>query len=201
MEQGNKKVDGKRLLIAIGLVLFTALVTGGLTWYLTDKIYKQEREANNKQIQALETQIKQQETKQTTTTKTTEATTKDIYSDVKLPIISFSPDTFTEQEKNDLKSKIINPFIDWHNLIDNPQDVVTVVQVEKYGENEAKEMGYTYKIDYITKGLNWGGWLERKIGEPIAIWTPECMGECSFTDAYKTKYPEVYAEYQKKNKP
>ncbi len=56
-EKSKEKVNVKRLLITIAIVLVTALVVGGVTWYYMDKNAKDLKEANDKEIQALEKQI------------------------------------------------------------------------------------------------------------------------------------------------
>ena len=56
-EKVKVKVKVTRLLITIAIVLVTALVVGGVTWYYMDKSAKDLKEANDKEVQALEKQI------------------------------------------------------------------------------------------------------------------------------------------------
>jgi len=206
MEQG---VNTKRLLITIAIILATSFAVGGSTYYVLSQSAKKEKEASDKVVQNLESRIKdlekgaEKKTASNASTKTEEETKKKdqngVFSDIKFPIISFSPDTFSDDEKNELLKKIIDPFVDYRNMVEQPTNPITVVSIQKYGDLDASRLGYTYSIDTISKNLGWGGWLERPLGKAIRQWVPECMGSCSFTDAYKTKYPEVFTEYNNIN--
>ncbi|MCL5094088.1 MAG: hypothetical protein M1355_03085 [Patescibacteria group bacterium] len=53
----EKGINVKRLFITLGLVLFTALTVGGGTYYVLTQNAKKEKEANDKEIQALQNQV------------------------------------------------------------------------------------------------------------------------------------------------
>lgn len=170
------------VIVIIIAVLVIAGTGGGIYYWQNKKVKNLEKQISdlNKQIEELKG--KEVETK----------------CDVEIPIISFTPSTFTVSEKKDLLDKVINPFIDYHNMIDNPDDPMIYVGIEKNSDQEVKEMGYLYQINYVTKKLGWGGWLERKSGETIKYWTPECMdNECNFTDEFEAKHPKTVEEYNK----
>ncbi len=56
-EKSKEKINVTRLLVTIAIVLVTALVVGGVTWYYMDKSAKDLKEANDNEVQALEKQI------------------------------------------------------------------------------------------------------------------------------------------------
>ena len=49
-EKVKKKVNVTRLLITIAIVLVTALVVGGVTWYYMDNSAKDLKEANDNEL-------------------------------------------------------------------------------------------------------------------------------------------------------
>lgn len=57
MELNKIKIDWKRVLITAGLVIFSALVVGGTTWYVMDKGAKDTKEANDREVVELQKKI------------------------------------------------------------------------------------------------------------------------------------------------
>lgn len=79
MEEQKTKFDWKRSLITIALVLFTAAVVGGTVWYVMDQNAKNEKEATDKSIQALENTVNKlkEEAEKVESTATTENSTSE----------------------------------------------------------------------------------------------------------------------------
>lgn len=116
-------------------------------------------------------------------------------SQLKLPVIQFTPDTFSQDEKNELTEKVINPYVDYEKELQKMN--LISIQIEKYTEEEISKQTYArymYKIDVIME-TGHSGWLEREKGKNIDYWIPECMDECSFSESFKAKYPEVIKKY------
>lgn len=86
MEPENKKINLTRLLITLGIVLFTALAIGGSTYYVMSSNAKKEKEAQDKQTAEMQKQIddlqkaqaKKPEITATTTTPETSSSTNNI---------------------------------------------------------------------------------------------------------------------------
>ena len=71
MENETKeKINWKRLLITLGIVIVTTVVIGGVTWFFMDQQAKDEKTANDKQILELEKQISELKKIQDTTNNT-----------------------------------------------------------------------------------------------------------------------------------
>jgi hypothetical protein len=120
-----------------------------------------------------------------TTSATVTATTQSSNSP-ELPVIVFKPDTFTQAEKDELKQKVIDPFV-YYEQETRDNRLVTVV-ANKYSESEKISTGYYYAIEEFAKDGGWGGWLLGKDGK-IDYWRPECMDKCSISDAFRAKFP------------
>jgi len=90
---------------------------------------------------------------------------------------------------------VINPYVDYEKEIQKMNPIS--IQIEKYTEEEISKQTYArymYKIDVIME-TGHSGWLEREKGKNIDYWIPECMDECSFSESFKAKYPEVIKKY------
>lgn len=123
-------------------------------------------------------------------------------SDISLPVVRFIPGTFSDNEKQELMEMVVNPFIDFEND-SYAQNRIISIAVEKYGDSELAEMQnpkYMYNINAIYEE-GYGGWLERKVGEPIDWWVPDCLDECQFSEEFSAKYPEIIEKYNKIQNP
>ena len=182
MEGTKEKVNLRRLVITIVLILITAIVVGGLVWFLMDKNTKNIISENNKLVASLEKQKKESKAifSPSTTPSTTSATANDF-----TPVVVFSPaGLFTDTEKTEIKTKITNAYLAYHN--ENGLDTIAIL-VNKYQENE-RPQGYWYGIDAISKtGVN-EGWLAGPNGT-ISYWMPGCIADCPFSDKFKKEYP------------
>jgi hypothetical protein len=100
MEPNEKpKFNWQRLLITIGIVLVTAGVVGGTTWYLLDKSAKDIKTANDKSISELQKQIdelKASKNSSTTSTETTPSTTSNILKVTELGLQFTLPTTLSD---------------------------------------------------------------------------------------------------------
>lgn len=74
MEPENKKVNVKRLLITIGIVLVTALAFGGSTYYVLSTNTAKEKEATDRQIAEMQEKINDLQKDQAIKTDATETT-------------------------------------------------------------------------------------------------------------------------------
>lgn len=114
---------------------------------------------------------------------------------VQLPAIAFIPSVFSDSEKQQLRTRVLNPYIDWDKENPNPQDRYVAVYVER-----TDSLDYKYSINSISGNGGWGGFLYGNDNQAVLpLWTPDCMGRCTFSESFKKKYPEVVSEYNKKN--
>lgn len=74
MDSEKPKFDWQRSLITAGIVLLSALVVGGVTWYVMDKSARDVKTANDQSVAALQKQINELKTVESTSTKTTNNT-------------------------------------------------------------------------------------------------------------------------------
>ncbi|MDD3498288.1 MAG: hypothetical protein PHH24_02130 [Candidatus Moranbacteria bacterium] len=117
-------------------------------------------------------------------------------SGVDLPAIRFIPAIFSDEEREELTEKVINPFIEFEKESYVENGIISIA-VNKYSDSELAEMKdpkYIYKIDVVYHE-GWGGWLEREAGEKIDWWVPDCLDGCEFSDEFKERYPEVVEKY------
>lgn len=187
----NQRGFSKVLLVILVFVVSAGLAGAGV-WYYFGVQYKKDKDEKSSEINNLQKQLA--EAKKDNENKK-EDTKTDVFSDTKLPVVIFKPDTFTAKEKSDLTAKVINPFMDYQKLVMEPTNPLIVVEVTKYTDAEVNEKGYYYVIDYINKTEGYGGWLERAKGKPIDWWIPDCLNKCEFNAEFTEKYPEVVNKY------
>ncbi len=99
-------------------------------------------------------------------------------------LLNNSPEGLIEKET--LKRKLIDPYIDYQNE-DSIELVALYIEVPI-------NIGEPYGIIAIYGSENRYGTEEFIFGareQDYDYWHPECMGDCPFSDAYRAKYPEV----------
>lgn len=180
----NEKFNWKRFSITIILVLITACATAGTTWYFmndANQIYKETinalQDQNNKLSKGEDdTDIKEDAEKAGECEDFT-------------PVIGFKPGgLFTETEKQEIKTKIADPYIYYINNVEAQENrgVISLV-IEEYPEDE-RPANYYYGIDVVVENGYSGGWLFGESGN-INYWIPECMNECFLTQSYVDNFP------------
>lgn len=171
----------KPLLLSLVVLLIAASVAGLYYW-------------QQSKIDPLQAQIQQLERENNALKATKDAGGDSATSDaesasVTLPIVGFIPDgKFTAEEKKELMEKVVNPMHDY-----TPEQYAAVV-IEYFEPN--KFLNADDKKYIITtlgeKDGQWGGFMMgSKSTGTIEWWVPECMDTCTFSDEYKSKYPEV----------
>ncbi len=114
---------------------------------------------------------------------------------VKLPVIAFIPDVFSNTEKQQIQTRLLDPLIDWNK--DSPETDYHYVSITV---KKTDSLDYKYSINSVSANGGWGGFLYGTDSQAvIPLWTPDCMGRCTFSESFKKKYPEVVSEYNKKN--
>ncbi len=117
--------------------------------------------------------------------------TKTTQSKATTPAIAFDPPgLFSEQEKSDITSKILDPYIYYQDDV-QPGELVSIL-VTKYAENE-RPADYYFAAKAIFKNGGTEGWLFSNDGT-IDYWKPECMDECNLSDTFKSKFPSNVPE-------
>ena len=103
------------------------------------------------------------------------------------PIVYEASGSFSASEKNQIQERIINPFVDYYNDLDQEIASITI--------SKSATAGYPYALSGIFKsGVN-NSFLIKASGGVVDWWYPECMGECPFSDEFKAKYPEIISKY------
>lgn len=180
----SKDVDWKKIAVVAALVALTALVASVLVWYyqgqevLTQAEYYEEQ-LREKAIEAISSDADEGGACDAAATTTSECETA----------VAYTPGgLFTDSEKNEIKTKIVDPYIYYENNVatDSSRGRLASVHVQKYGEDERED--YWYGIDAIFENGGNSGWLSGENGT-ISYWKPECMGVCTLTQAYVDKYP------------
>jgi len=108
------------------------------------------------------------------------------------PIVLFTPSgLFTENEKEELQTKLINPFLDYNE--DSGYPVLTM-DIQKYDDE-----GWQYTVNAIMETGVTASFLFGEEGKDLDYYFPGCMGPCEFSDEFKEKYPEIVAQDEAAN--
>ena len=103
------------------------------------------------------------------------------------PIVYEAAGSFSASEKNQIQEKVINPFVDYYKDLDQEIASITI--------SKSTTAGYPYALSGIFKsGVN-NSFLIKASGGIVDWWYPECMGECPFSEEFKTKYSEIISKY------
>ncbi|MDP3970950.1 MAG: hypothetical protein Q8P90_04590 [bacterium] len=104
--------------------------------------------------------------------------------DIELPVVVYSRDgLLSVVDKAQLEIKLINPYVDYQA---DSEYILVSMMIEV-----PEQIGEPYSVDAIFAGGISEGFLFGQHGEDYNFWFPSCMYECSFTDEYRLKYPEV----------
>ena len=123
---------------------------------------------------------------------TTSAISPSAMSNVKTTIVNES--SLPAQDVSELKARVINPYIDFNNDLGIETTEITVTKYVPNGSPSS--LTYAYSLDYKMKNGGYGGFLISKTNDHIDWYQPECMGGCTFSEAFKSKYPEIVAAYK-----
>ncbi|MFA5986613.1 MAG: hypothetical protein WC819_04685 [Parcubacteria group bacterium] len=184
----------KKIFGMISIILLTAILTGsGIYLWQKERCAKGADSAQKQIAEPKKALPTQEKNVQKDPVAPAENTTIEKISASK-PVIVFKPATFTEQEKEDLLTRIINPYIDY--ALESESTTPLSISIVKNTEGQ-NTTGYMYTIDVIFGNDTYSDWLEREVGTPLRTWTPDCMDTCTFSEQYKMKHPNVVAEYNK----
>lgn len=119
-------------------------------------------------------------------------------------VIAYVPSgKFTSELKAQLEANVLNPFIDYYQdpSHNNPNKLVSVtVEYQEPSDKNPPTPGYyTITVEGVFDNGGTVGFLvaKNKEGTAPALWVPECMMECVFSDAYKARHPKTVEEYKK----
>jgi hypothetical protein len=103
------------------------------------------------------------------------------------PVIVFQPGgLFTEDQRNILLTRVVNPFILYHQGIEGHPPLVSISI-----EPSSALADYPYSANAIFETSITAGWLIRATGGAVDWWLPDCLGPCPLSDAFRTAYPEI----------
>jgi len=119
---------------------------------------------------------------------TAEATLPPPAEDAGPEVVFLAEGSFSTDEKAQLRSRVIEPFIlYYHELADHPP--LLTITIEK----STSLAGYPYSAQAIFEtGIN-VGWLVPATGALVDWWFPDCMGPCPLSDNFRAAYPEIVA--------
>lgn len=173
------------------IVLISVLAAGGGTYYFKNDEIKKKKSEKDKEVQALQEKIK-------------DITAKVKVEDVKVeklkncdfepPLAWKRPGLMTEAEMADIRTKVAEPYFDYHN--ENGLKVVSMV-VERYAIGE-EPSGYKYGADAVEKDAVIASWLFGNT-PTLGYWYPDCLGACTFSDTFRAEHPESVAAYNAAN--
>jgi len=156
------------------IIIAVAIVFGGVGYYLAKKVATSSTSATA-----------------TVTATASASATKTTQSKTTTPAIAFDPPgLFSEQEKSDITSKILDPYIYYQNDA-QPGELVSIL-VTKYAENE-RPAEYYFAANAIFKNGGTENWLFSNDGS-IDYWKPVCMDECNLSATFKSKFPNNVPE-------
>jgi len=155
------------------IIIAAAIVFGGTGYYLAKKATTSSTSATA-----------------TVTATTTATATKTTQSKTTSAIAFDPPGLFSEQEKSDITSKILDPYIYYQSEV-QPGELVSIL-VTKYAENE-RPAEYHFAANAIFKNGGTENWLFSTDGS-IDYWKPECMDECNLSATFRSKFPNNVPE-------
>jgi hypothetical protein len=100
--------------------------------------------------------------------------------------------SFSQTEKDEIRSKIINPYIDYYAEL--PDQTLLTITIAK--NLLASKETYPYSAKTIFKNGGNSGFLIMKQGTGVAWWVPECLDGCNLSASFKAKYPEIASKVQ-----
>lgn len=95
---------------------------------------------------------------------------------------------FTDSDKSQITSRIIEPFLMYYSDQHGSGYVKTLTISINTQPNKSE---YPYLAKYVFKDAVNGGFVITKTDGNIDWWIPECMGPCPFSDSFRNKYPEI----------
>lgn len=178
------------------IVIVIIAIIGVVGWRVYDSS-KNKKTTNQTQVaetsNKTQTATAQSETKPTATPEAK----KDTVYHPELPVIVFATDTFTDKEKSDLKSKVIQPYIDFYDSDNTDNYAIVSVEVDDL-IRQGMDDTYEYSIRVIST-TGYAGFLNTPKGQQIDWYQPDCMDKCQFKDTFKSKYPELVKKYEAAN--
>ena len=110
----------------------------------------------------------------------------------KVVVVFEAEGSFSQTEKDEIRSKIINPYIDYYaELSDQTLLTITIAK-----NSLASKETYPYSAKTIFESGGNSGFLIMKEGTGVSWWVPECLDGCNLSSSFKAKYPEIAALVQ-----
>lgn len=178
----KKRRKGLVIFLAVLLFVLALGAAGYLYWLLQDK--EDELARARSDIASLESRLSDTGEDEADGAETAPSESADAGD---LPVVVFSPGgLFTDAEKNEITSKMIDPLKHWSN--DQDDELVSIHVQEREGSAE-------YFVDVIHRDGVYEGFLYGTVDAATQDWwTPTCLDACEFTDEFQAAYPEVVAE-------
>lgn len=125
----------------------------------------------------------------TPTPSTSEQTASPTPVQTREPVIVFEAEgSIPAADKSQLETRVVNPLVDYYYKEADQGELLTLT-ISPNTQPSKTTYPYTGKAILAT-GANFGFTIEKKNGE-ISWWFPECLAQCSVSEQYKSKYPEV----------
>lgn len=115
-----------------------------------------------------------------------------ISSTKKATVVYEAEGSFSVLEKNELKKKIIDPFLDYYTT--ESTEVLLTLTISK--NDKANKNEYPYLAKAIFEGGGNMGFVIMKVGDGVDWWYPDCLNGCTLSTSYKAKYPEIASKVQ-----
>lgn len=112
----------------------------------------------------------------------------------KVTVIFEAEGSFTQTEKNEIRKKVIDPFLDYYAEPGNSTQNLLTLTIAR--NTQASKDTYPYSGKAIFDGGANMGFLIMKVGTGVDWWYPECLNGCNLSAAFKAKYPEIAAKVQ-----
>ena len=182
------------MIVGIIFIVLSVLLSGVVVWQFLDvdePIFYCE-ETGNAITEPDEVNVEEEGVVEDKNDSTESEATVCKYDHLDLPAVAFiRPGLLTDAEKAELNEKFINPFIAYES-----SDLTSLI-IEVPSKN-----GEAYHITSVYSGeqQNGTGQFQLESRGSLNYWSPSCMGDCPFTEAFIGDYPEVIAEYNRLNK-
>lgn len=196
-------MKGFKIKPLLGIIL-TFLITGIITGALVYLYREQEIQNLNSELTLLKNNTVEdtntaQEAEEATEeeTEATESTEKAQDGDP-YAVIFVPGGLFTENERADLREKLVVPYFDYYDDSEHVQQrEIISMTVSKDEEDTYYEVSVVSKATYPGGDYGHNGFLFGSTETNFDYWVPECLDvDCEFSENYRDLHPEVVEQYE-----
>jgi len=109
------------------------------------------------------------------------------------PVVVFdAAGSFSDSEEEQIRTRVVNPFIAYHQDIEGQADIVSMTISHSSGTLES----YPYGADAIFANGAHSSFLISTTDGVVDWYLPDCLGDCSFSENFRANYPEIVSQLE-----